>query len=206
MIDIPAICDKCSALFPSGFALENTLNVGLNNIKCGPCPNCGGVGTVPNGTYSAFNNFLSVVKIDDGKDIDKLFNILNDLKDKPNTSLSNIKTELESETPQYSNVIKVLADIIMKYNITPAVAISFLLTLFSVCYPVYQDMKDDTEEKMDELIKEQKITNQYLAEISKNQNLTSKPQQKPQVKEKQRHTKKKKVYKKRKPKTNYKKK
>lgn len=59
---------------------------------------------------------------------------------------------------------------------------------------------------MDELIKEQKITNQYLAEISKNQNLTSIPQQKPQVKEKQGHTKKKKVYKKRKPKTNYKKK
>lgn len=206
MKDIPAICDNCSTLFPSGFVIENALNVGLNNIKSSPCPNCGGVGTVPNGAYSEFNNFLSVIKIDEGKDIDKLFKILNDLKEKPETSLSNIETELKSETPQYSNVIQVLADIIMKYNITPAVAISFLLTLFSVCYPVYQDMKDDTEEKIDELIKEQKITNQYLAEISKNQNITSIPQQKPQVKEKQRHTKKKKVYKKRKPKTNYKKK
>ena len=203
---IPAICDKCSTIFPSGFAIENSVNMQLNDCKSGPCPSCGGIGTVPNGVYSEFNNFLSVVKSDDGTDIDKLFKILNGLKEKPGITLSDVEDEIENMTPQYSNIIQILAEIIKNNSITPAVAISFLLTLFSVCYPVYQDMKDNTGEKMDELIKEQKITNQYLAEISKNQNLTSIPQQKPQVKEKQGHTKKKKVYKKRKPKTNYKKK
>lgn len=206
MMRIPAICDKCSTIFPSGFAIENSVNMQLNDCKSGPCPSCGGIGTVPNGVYSEFNNFLSVVKSDDGTDIDKLFKILNGLKEKPGITLSDVEDEIENMTPQYSNIIQILAEIIKNNSITPAVAISFLLTLFSVCYPVYQDMKDNTGEKMDELIKEQKITNQYLAEISKNQNLTSIPQQKPQVKEKQRNTKKKKVYKKRKPKTNYKKK
>lgn len=205
MMQIPAICDNCSTIFPSGFALENSKGLHVN-CKSGPCPNCGGVGTVPNGVYSEFNNFLSVIKSDDGADIDKLFKILNDLKEESETTLSDIEDEIESITPQYSNVIQILAGIIKNNNITPAVAISFLLTLFSVCYPIYQDMKDHTEEKMDELIKEQKITNQYLAEISKNQNLNSIQHEKPRVKEKQRHTKKKKVYKKRKPKTNYKKK
>lgn len=205
MTAIPAICDNCSTIFPSAFGIEQSFGLELNNCKSGPCPVCGSDGTVPNGSYSEFNNFLSVVKVDAGEDLDKLFSILTNLQINPQISLNEIENEIENQTPQYSGIVQLIADIIKKNNITPAVAISFLMTLFGLCYPIYQDLNDDTDEKIDKLYEEQKLTNQYLSKIADNtkQNNRSESQMN---KEKKRDTKKKKVFKKRKPKTNYKKK
>ena len=50
---LPAICDSCGALFPSGFVLEGAASGMVSGVKAGPCPRCGGDGTIPDGLYSA---------------------------------------------------------------------------------------------------------------------------------------------------------
>ncbi|MFA5771030.1 MAG: hypothetical protein WC894_06105 [Patescibacteria group bacterium] len=52
MIKIPAICDNCGTIFPSGFSAENAFNITLSNNKSGLCPKCGGMGHLPDGTFN----------------------------------------------------------------------------------------------------------------------------------------------------------
>ncbi len=60
MASIPAICmnTSCLTMFPSGFAVENSRNIIFNECKSSPCPKCGGVGKIPDGTYSVIEDVI----------------------------------------------------------------------------------------------------------------------------------------------------
>lgn len=49
--ELPAVCDTCGTVFASGFALGKGVSAVLRGNKSGPCPNCGGMGSVPDGIY-----------------------------------------------------------------------------------------------------------------------------------------------------------
>ena len=54
----PAVCDTCGTIFPSPFNILAE-NVGLFNMGTGPCPECGGSGSIPDGIYSCYvSNYL----------------------------------------------------------------------------------------------------------------------------------------------------
>jgi len=54
MARIPAICENCHAIFPTGVNLENgASNIVFENCGAGPCPKCGGDGRILNGVYNA---------------------------------------------------------------------------------------------------------------------------------------------------------
>lgn len=57
----PAICDDCGAIFPSGFAFSGGGSATLIGNKSGPCPVCGGVGSVPDGLYEFTGDTLRIV-------------------------------------------------------------------------------------------------------------------------------------------------
>jgi len=58
----PAVCDNCGTVFPSGFAFgPGTSNIRMTGNKSGPCPNCGGVGSVPDGVYDTLDDTLNIV-------------------------------------------------------------------------------------------------------------------------------------------------
>lgn len=46
MPHLQAVCDDCGTEFPSGFFIEGCSNASFIGNKSGPCPNCGGMGSV----------------------------------------------------------------------------------------------------------------------------------------------------------------
>jgi len=50
MVNLPAVCNACGTIFPSGFAVGVGSSNYFSSNTSGPCPGCGGVGRVPDGT------------------------------------------------------------------------------------------------------------------------------------------------------------
>lgn len=57
-LQLPAICDECGAVFPSGFSVMDGTVI---NCKSGPCPVCGGIGSVPDGTYQTVGDVVRLL-------------------------------------------------------------------------------------------------------------------------------------------------
>ena len=61
MLNIPAVCNQCKNFFPGDTVSENSTNVIFENKTVGPCPRCGGTGTVPDGVYNFYDNVIELV-------------------------------------------------------------------------------------------------------------------------------------------------
>ena len=61
MPDIPAICNSCGTLFPSGMFLENCRDMSLSGCTAGPCPRCGSQGHIPDGIYNVTGNIIELL-------------------------------------------------------------------------------------------------------------------------------------------------
>lgn len=58
----PAVCDNCGTVFPSGFAFgPGASNIRMSGNKSGPCPKCGGMGSVPDGVYDTLGDTMNIV-------------------------------------------------------------------------------------------------------------------------------------------------
>jgi hypothetical protein len=61
MAVMPAFCDSCGTAFPSGFDVSaGSILVGN---KSGPCPNCGDMGSVPDGLVSFIGDTLKMLPV-----------------------------------------------------------------------------------------------------------------------------------------------
>jgi hypothetical protein len=60
----PAICDSCGAIFGSEGFISGTgaTNITITGSKVGPCPNCGGMGSIPDGVYGLQDDTLKVIQ------------------------------------------------------------------------------------------------------------------------------------------------
>jgi len=62
MTAIPALCNQCGSLFAfHGIQIGNGANVTMSGNLVGPCPNCGGFGSIPDGVYSSVGNILRII-------------------------------------------------------------------------------------------------------------------------------------------------
>ena len=61
MPDLPAFCESCGVAFPSGYFFEDVTGLTLSGAQSGPCPNCGGMGTVPDGVYNVIDRTIEIV-------------------------------------------------------------------------------------------------------------------------------------------------
>lgn len=50
---VPAVCDMCRTMFPSGIHMGLGSGVRMVGNKSGPCPRCGSMGSIPDGYYEA---------------------------------------------------------------------------------------------------------------------------------------------------------
>ena len=58
---IPAFCDNCGAVFPSGFSVSDSTNVSFSGSKSGPCPVCASMGHVPDGVFNVIGDSLQIL-------------------------------------------------------------------------------------------------------------------------------------------------
>ena len=61
MPSIPAICNNCQLIFPSGFGGPGTINATFVGCGSGPCPKCGGVGIILDGVYHSVGETVSFI-------------------------------------------------------------------------------------------------------------------------------------------------
>jgi hypothetical protein len=57
---VPAFCDTCGTPFASGFVVENS-HGSFSGCRSGPCPNCGGIGHVPDGVFKFVGDTIQVL-------------------------------------------------------------------------------------------------------------------------------------------------
>jgi len=62
MPEMPAFCDRCGTVFGSGFVFENCSNVSLSGNQSGPCPSCGGMGSIPDGIYDITGSAIKLLQ------------------------------------------------------------------------------------------------------------------------------------------------
>ena len=108
---LPAVCETCSTIFPSGFSVENSANVTFSGSTSGPCPKCGGTGRVPDGTYNVFGNVLGLLSgpSQTVEDLKRLSEILKKARDRQ-ASREEVLAEIEQNVPK----LKLISDILPK--------------------------------------------------------------------------------------------
>ena len=61
MFKVPAVCESCGLIFPSGIVVTSATNVTVRGNRCGPCPRCGSMGHSIDATFDFVGNVLRVV-------------------------------------------------------------------------------------------------------------------------------------------------
>ncbi len=61
MPSVPAICNNCQLIFRSGFGGPGMIHVTFVGCISGPCPKCGGVGTILDGVYHSVGETVSLI-------------------------------------------------------------------------------------------------------------------------------------------------
>ena len=106
---IPAVCDNCGTLFPSGFAGSGNAQVSVSGCTSGPCPKCGSMGHIPDGVYNFIGNtiqLLSGPKLTIFKLV-SLEKILTKAKQE-HSPIEEVTEKIEEELPDFSKIIDFL--------------------------------------------------------------------------------------------------
>ena len=106
---MPAVCDSCGAMFPSGFEFENSTNITLSNITISSCLRCGGTGRIPDGTYNFTKDTIELLQGPERtvSDLERLAQILREAHERK-ASVEEVKETIQQETPQLSTLADLL--------------------------------------------------------------------------------------------------
>ncbi|GGQ04891.1 SEC-C metal-binding domain-containing protein [Shewanella litoralis] len=109
MPEMPAFCDNCGAVFGSGFVFESCRNVTLSGTQAGPCPNCGGIGHVPDGVYDITGNAIKLLQgsIKTIEQLQQLSAVLVEAQ-KKNLSKEQVQTNIQEAVPELTGFASVL--------------------------------------------------------------------------------------------------
>jgi hypothetical protein len=151
MPEMPAFCDNCGAVFGSGFVFENCRNVTLSGNRVGPCPNCGGMGHVPDGVYDITGNAIKLLQgsIKTVQQLQQLSAVLFDAQ-KRNLSKEQVQSKIQDKVPELSNFASVLPQ--TRSELYGFVGI--LLTAIGLLIAAYGTFKDDPvpEKEIEQII------------------------------------------------------
>lgn len=128
-MQIPAICDYCGGIFPSGIVVENSLNVTFSNISVESCPSCGHTGHVSDGVFNFIGNTIELLSGPQRTifELENLAKILKKAKDNKST-YEEISNEIERKIPELSS----FKDILPKTRNELYAFIAIILTIISI--------------------------------------------------------------------------
>jgi hypothetical protein len=109
MAMVPAICDSCGVTWGAEGVISGTgaTNIQITGNKVGPCPNCGGMGSIPDGVYDLQDDTLKVVRAagTTPENLQSLIDLLEGLRDGEASSAEVIET-VEREAPDLAPVVR----------------------------------------------------------------------------------------------------
>jgi len=109
MAMVPAICDRCGGIFGSeGFiGGNNAKNITITGVKVGPCPKCGGMGSIPDGVYDIQDDMLKVIKASGAspETLQGLIGLLEALR-RGEASSSQVMDRVEQEAPALAPTVR----------------------------------------------------------------------------------------------------
>lgn len=111
MPSIPAFCDSCGTPFPSGFNFENSFNISLSGNKSEPCPNCGGIGHIPNGVFNFIGSTIEILSAPQRTigELTRLAKILREAKTKQQ-STAQVSAQIKQDLPGLSLLAELLPE------------------------------------------------------------------------------------------------
>jgi len=106
---VPAFCDNCGSVFPSGFSVSGGATLTTVGGKSGPCPSCGSMGTVPDGVFRAAGNVIRLLTGPQKtiEQLQRLASVINEARNtvsEPNKAVEKIK----QEAPELSSIVDIL--------------------------------------------------------------------------------------------------
>lgn len=109
MPSVPAFCDSCGTAFSSGIFVENSSNISFSGNRSGPCPNCGGMGHVPDGVFNFIGNTIEILSAPERTvyELLSLAKILKEARDKGD-SKEQVTARIEKELPALSILARLL--------------------------------------------------------------------------------------------------
>lgn len=106
---VPAFCDNCGTVFPSGFSVKGGGTLVSVGSKSGPCPVCGGMGSVPDGVFKAAGDVIRLLA-GPKKTIDQLQMLVSVIAEARNTVSEPYKAveKIKREAPELSSIVDLL--------------------------------------------------------------------------------------------------
>lgn len=110
-ITLPAFCDnqECGAVFPSGFIVENCREMTFKGCVSGPCPQCGGMGHLPEGVFNFIEDTIEILTASQRtiEELTLLFNVINEAyKNKETPEL--FAEKIKNITPSFFDLLNIL--------------------------------------------------------------------------------------------------
>lgn len=124
---IPAFCDSCGTAFPSGIFAENCLHMTMTGNRSGPCPKCGGMGSVPDGIFNIVGNAIEILNapMRTVEQLKRYAQVLDEAKEQK-LSREDVKKKIDEEVPEFSTISQYLPKNRSELYAFLALIISFL--------------------------------------------------------------------------------
>ena len=105
---VPAFCDNCGNIFPSGFVFEGALNVTMKGNKS-QCPRCNYLARVPDGVFSFYKEGIQILEATEEtiQDLKKFYKII-EVATKVESTPQEVQQEIETKVPKLSFLAKYL--------------------------------------------------------------------------------------------------
>lgn len=178
---LPAFCETCGTVFSSGFVVGNIDRLTMNSNKSGPCPTCGGMGSLPEGTISIINNAIHLISgpahtVEQFKQLQRILSAAQKNKVPPNE----LAQQLERECPVWQDFV----NYIYRY-LVPKNAGEFwgIIAVIIAALPFLSPSKQGLDEKQVVTIVE-KAVNSALEKTESQKHQMAMPRLKPTVKKK----------------------